>query len=273
MNQVRVPHVAGYFYPADPVQLQKDINSFMNSIEHSEEINNIFGIVSPHAGYTYSGQTAAYVYNLLKGKSYKRVIVISPSHAEYFAGISVYEGDAYETPLGVVEVDKEFVNKLVGDGGSIFKGIEGHRNEHALEVQIPFLQSVLDDFKIVPIVMGDQASVFVNQLAKKLAEIVDDETLIVSSSDMSHFHSKPKANELDSIVEKRINTFDYESLQNDLDHRNTEACGGGPIIAMMKAAALKNKNRAMVIHRSDSGDVSGSSREVVGYLSAVVYGD
>ena len=271
MNYIRAPYVAGHFYPADPVRLQKEITTYLESVKFPKEINEIFGIVSPHAGYVYSGQTAAYAYNLLKGKIYKRVVLISPSHAEYFTGISVFEGDAYETPLGIVEVDKEFVNKLVDNAGYIFKGEEGHRNEHALEVQIPFLQLVLKDFKIVPIVMGDQSRRFVDELALKLAENVDDETLIVSSSDMSHFHSKESADKLDSIVEKRINKFDYDSLQNDLDHRKTEACGGGPIIAMMKAASLKNKMHALVIHRSDSGDVSGNNREVVGYLSAVVY--
>ena len=273
MSYIRAPYVAGHFYPADPVSLRKEISSYLELVKSPKEIDKIFGIVSPHAGYVYSGQTAAYAYNLLKGKNYKRVVVISPSHAEYFTGISVYEGDAYETPLGVVEVDQEFVDKLVEDGSFIFRGIEGHRSEHALEVQIPFLQSVLKDFKIVPIVMGDQAKTFVNKLASRLAEIVDEETLIVSSSDMSHFYSKKEAEKLDSIVEKRINNFDFEALLDDLNLRNTEACGGGPIVAMMKAASLRNIKHALVIHRSDSGDVSGNNREVVGYLSAVVYGD
>jgi len=273
MNNIRNAYVAGYFYPADPQQLRNEINVFLETAKPENEIKNIFGIVSPHAGYTYSGKTAAYVYNLLKGKNYKRVVIISPSHSEYFPGISVFNGDAYETPLGLLEVDKEFVSKLVENSKTIFKGVEGHRNEHALEVQLPFLQSVLNDFKIVPVVMGEQDRMYVDELAKKLGEVVDDETLIVSSSDMSHFHSKSDADKLDSIVEKRISTFDFDGLQKDLDSHKTEACGGGPIVAMMKAAALKDKKHSMVVHRSDSGDVSGDNKEVVGYLSAVVYGD
>ena len=271
MENIRSAQVAGYFYPADPQQLRSDIKVFLDTAKPANDIENIFGIISPHAGYVYSGQTAAYVYNLIKGKNYKRVVIISPSHSEHFLGISVYNGDAYETPLGLLEVDKDVANKLVENSKTIFKGVEGHRNEHALEVQLPFLQSVLNDFKIVPVVMGEQGKMYVDELAKKLSEVTDDETLIVSSSDMSHFHTKSEADKLDSIVEKRISSFDFAGLQKDLDNHNTEACGGGPIVAMMKAGALKDKNHALVVHRSDSGDVSGDNREVVGYLSAVVY--
>ena len=226
MENIRYASVAGHFYPADPQQLRSEINIFLETAKPVNEIENIFGIVSPHAGYVYSGKTAAYVYNLIKGKNYKRVIVISPSHSEYFSGISVYNGDAYETPLGLLEVDKEFVNKLVENSKTIFKGVEGHRNEHALEVQLPFLQLVLNNFKIVPVVMGEQSKMYVDELAKKLSEVTDAETLIVSSSDMSHFHSKSEADKLDSIVEKRISNFDVEGLQKDLDNHKTEACGG-----------------------------------------------
>ena len=158
-------------------------------------------------------------------------------------------------------------------GADLLEDPEAHEGEHSLEVQLPFLQSVLEDFMIVPIVMGDQSKKIVDALAEKLAELADDETLIVASSDLSHFHSKLNADKLDSIVEKRVNDFDFESLQNDLDNQNCEACGGGPIVALMKAAKLKNINHSLVLNRSDSGDVTGDNDEVVGYLSAVVYGD
>lgn len=271
MKKVRPPHVAGYFYPADPITLHNEIQRMLDEAKTEKSFNKIIGIVSPHAGYMYSGKTAAYAYNALKGKNYKTAIVISPSHSEYFPGISVYDGDAYETPLGVVEIDEEKANKLVEGSKLIFRGIQGHRREHALEVQIPFLQSVLEDFKIVPVVMGDQSSVFVNELARKLAEVMDEETIIVASSDLSHFYNANQADQLDSVVEKRINDFDYEQLQKDLDSHRCEACGGGPIVAMMKAAALRNFNKAKVLKRTDSGDVTGDKSEVVGYLSAVVY--
>jgi hypothetical protein len=269
--RIRHQQVAGYFYPAEKDKLQKDISFMLQAAKPEKSFDNIFGIVSPHAGYVYSGKTAAYAYNLLKDRSYKTVIIISPSHAEYFPGISIYDGDAYETPLGVVEIDQVITDKLVENSKTIFRSIQGHRREHALEVQIPFLQSVLKDFKIVPVVMGDQSKMFVDELAEKISKVVDDKTLIVASSDMSHFYSSDKADKLDSVVEKRINEFDFEQLLKDLDDHECEACGGGPIAAMMKAASLKSINKSFVLNRSDSGDITGDKSEVVGYLSAVVY--
>ncbi len=271
--KIRHQQVAGYFYPAEKEKLKQDIALLLQVAKPVKVFNKIFGIVSPHAGYIYSGKTAAYAYNLLKDKSYKTVIIISPSHAEYFPGISIYDGDAYETPLGLVEIDQEITEKILADSKIVFKGIQGHRREHALEVQIPFLQSVLKDFKIVPIVMGDQSKMFVDHLAEKISEVVDENTLIVASSDMSHFYDSEEADRLDSVVEQRINDFDFEQLIKDIDDHECEACGAGPIAAMMKAAALKNINQSYVINRSDSGDVTGDTSEVVGYLSAVVYKD
>lgn len=273
MNYIRPPQVAGYFYPSNPDKLKKEVKLLLDVTKPKEKLNKIFGIVSPHAGYLYSGKTAAHAYNLLVGKKYKRVVIISPSHSEYFPGISIFEGDAYETPLGMLKVDKEFRENLETEDGIIFKGFEGHRREHALEVQLPFLQSVLEEFKIVPVVMGEQSKRNVDTLAKKIAQVIDDETLIVASSDMSHFYSKSRADKLDSVVEKRVREFDFDSLQNDLDNKDCEACGGGPILALMKAAKLKNVQHSMVLHRSDSSDVTGDEKEVVGYLSAVFYGD
>jgi AmmeMemoRadiSam system protein B len=273
MNNIRTAQVAGYFYPSNPEKLRKDVQLLLDQTKRKEKINNIFGIVSPHAGYVYSGRTAAHAYNLLIGKKYKRVVVISPSHSEYFPGICIYNGDAYETPLGVLQIDKEFSKKLKTDDGRIFEGIEGHRREHALEVQLPFLQTVLKDFMIVPIVMGDQSKKNVDTLAEKLALATDNETLIVASSDLSHFHSKSKADMLDSVVAERVKNFDFDLLQKDFDNHNCEACGGGPIIVLMKAASLKNIKHSLVLNRSDSGDITGDYDEVVGYLSAVVYGD
>ena len=271
--KIRHQQVAGYFYPAEKEKLENDISLLLNVAKPEKSFNKIFGIVSPHAGYVYSGKTAAYVYNLIKDKSYKTVIVISPSHAEYFPGICIYDGDAYETPLGIVEIDQNITDKLTENSKLVFRGIQGHKREHALEVQIPFLQSVLKDFKIVPIVMGDQSKMFVDHLAEKISKVVDEETLTVASSDMSHFYDSSEANRLDSVVEQRINEFDFEQLLKDLDDHECEACGGGPIAAMMKAASLKNINKSLVINRSDSGDVTGDKSEVVGYLSAVVYQD
>lgn len=273
MNNIRQPAVAGLFYASDTDMLRADIQNLLAAAESKHVLTNIFGIVSPHAGYIYSGETAAYGFNLLRGKNYRKVVIISPSHREYFSGISIFNGDGYKTPLGIVEVDKELAQKIIEGSKTIFFGMEGHRQEHAVEVQIPFLQTVLTNFKIIPIVMGDQSKVYVDDLADQIAKTVDNETVIIASSDLSHFYSKKKAFELDTIVAKHISDFDYDNFQDDLDKRICEACGGGPIVVLMKAAAKLHKNKSIILNRSDSGDVSGDHSEVVGYLSAVIYGD
>jgi len=273
MLKVRHPTVSGMFYPASKEKLETEVRTLLSTYQFNKNFKNIFGLISPHAGYVYSGKTASYGFNLLKGKEIETVIIISPSHREYFPGISVYDGDAYETPLGIVEVNKEMSDKLIDRSKIIFKGIEGHSQEHAIEVQIPFLQVVLGDFKIVPVVMGDQGNLYVNELAEKLSKIADEKTLVVASSDLSHYHSREVSDKLDSVLEKRILDFDFEGLKKDLQLKNCEACGGGPIISMMKAGSLLNRKKSYVLHRCNSGDTSGEHRQVVGYLSAVIYGD
>ena len=271
MKNVREPAVAGMFYPSSSSKLKDDVQHLLDNYKLQEKFENVVGIVSPHAGYIYSGKTAAFAFNAIKGKNYKTIIIISPSHREYFAGISIYNGDAYRTPLGEVPINKEMRYELVLDNKIIFNGISGHRAEHAVEVQIPFLQMVINDFSIVPIVMGDQNKMYINELSQRLAEVMDDETLIIASSDLSHFHSKEQADKRDSIVEKRIAEFDYENLQKDLEIGKCEACGGGAIVAMMKTADLIKKKKSKILSRTDSGDVTGDNSEVVGYLSAVLF--
>lgn len=269
----RKPAVAGMFYPSDKDDLKILIKKLLANSQQKNLPQNILGLISPHAGYIYSGGTAAYAYNLIIGKNYKTVIILSPSHREYFYGVCIYEGDTYETPLGSVEIDKEMMAKLTNQSKYIFEGNKGHSNEHAIEVQIPFLQEVLKDFKIIPMVMGDQSLEIINETAKQIAGAADENTLIIASSDLSHFYSKEQADKLDSLVEKRIKDFDFNRLQEDFENQRCEACGGGLIITMMKAASIMNKNKSMILNRSDSGDVSGDNSEVVGYLSAAVYGD
>ena len=175
------------------------------------------------------------------------------------------------TPLGEVSINKEIVDRLTAGSKNIFKGIEGHRQEHGIEVHLPFLQFLLNDFKIVPIVMGDQSKIYIDELAENISNNIDSNTLIIASSDLSHFYSRDIAHELDSIIEERINNYDYEGLYKDLQHKRCEACGGGPIIAMMKSLDLIDNNKSVVLDRSDSGDVTRNLDEVVGYLSAAVY--
>lgn len=271
MGTIREPAVAGMFYPLSEKKLRDEIKVLFDLTKSKDILNNVVGIVSPHAGYVYSGKTAAFAFNAVSNKNYNTIIIISPSHREYFPGVSVYDGDAYRTPLGIVPVNKEMRSKLIEGSKIIFQGIQGHRAEHAVEVQLPFLQMIYNDFDFLPIVMGDQRKFFIDELVNKLAAIIDDKTLVVASSDLSHFYSKETAYMLDSIVEKHINEFNYDGLETDLESGKCEACGGGAIVAMMKAADLLKKKNSKVLSRSDSGDVTGDHSEVVGYLSAAIY--
>jgi len=271
VKKLREPAVAGYFYPKDEKSLRKTIESFFTEVKYEQEFGHIYGIIAPHAGYTYSGLTAAYAYKLIHGKKYNTVVILSPSHREYFNAISIYSGDAYKTPFGEVEVNSELAEKLVKDSKYISRGEEGHRAEHALEVHIPFLQVALGKFSIIPIVMGDQNIKLIDELADKLSKIVDEKTLIVASSDLSHFYSSALADKLDGRIEERIRNYDYDGLWDDIKSKKSEACGGGLIVCLMKVMKKAGIENSSVLYRCNSGDVSGDYSEVVGYLSAVFH--
>ena len=228
MNNIRKPAVAGMFYPGDKRTLEKEINSYINEAETEEISGNIFGIVAPHAGYVYSGPVAGYAYKLIKGKKYETVVVISPSHQEFFRGCSVFDGDAYETPLGQIKVDKETAKSIANKVENIYLSSKGHHikgmGEHSLEVQLPFLQVALGKFEVVPIVIGDQSEENCSALGMVLAEALKDKNaLIVASSDLSHYHSYDEARKIDS---RAVDCFEKGDLKGILD---CEACGSGPI--------------------------------------------
>jgi len=178
-KKMREAMVAGGFYPANAVELKEMVDKFLSTAKPPEITEPIIACISPHAGYVYSGQVAAFSYVLLKGRKINRVIVISPSHVEAFNGVAVYDGDAYETPLGKVEVDRDFSDKLTKEDPLFISSSKGHetlyrgRGEHALEVQLPFLQRVLTDFKLVPIIMGNQNCQSCRSLGKALAKLIE----------------------------------------------------------------------------------------------------
>ncbi|MCK9280689.1 MAG: AmmeMemoRadiSam system protein B [Melioribacteraceae bacterium] len=272
MNSIRKPAVSGTFYPREKVQLENEIKLMLNLAKSDFDISKrIFGLIVPHAGYVYSGKTAATAYNLIKSKNISTVIIISPSHREYFPGICVFNGDAYETPLGIVKINEEIRAKLLENSKSIFAGTNGHKGEHAIEVHIPFLQMILDEFSIVPITIGDQSKNYLDELAEKLSEISDGGILMIASTDLSHFYTHDTANELDSIMEKYIADYDPIGLQKALDEGKCEACGGGAVVALLNAAKKENFKNVKILSRTNSGDVTGDFSEVVGYLSAVIY--
>jgi AmmeMemoRadiSam system protein B/AmmeMemoRadiSam system protein A len=278
-EKVRQPAVAGAFYPADPKELGKMLDGFLAKAT-VPQIKDVVAVVSPHAGYVYSGPVAAYSYAVLKGRKFERVVVIAPSHVEAFSFASVYDGTAYATPFGKIPVDQVFAQKLVRMSPRIQLSTRGHapvgdRGEHALEVQLPFLQRVLGDFKLVPIVMGDQSYESCRAVGLSLAKLMQTPgTLIVASSDLSHYHPYDDAVKRDHKTLKAIEEYDYLSMARNFEARVWEACGGGPIVAAMIAAERLGATQARVLKYANSGDTTGErSNGVVGYGSVVITRD
>jgi AmmeMemoRadiSam system protein B/AmmeMemoRadiSam system protein A len=267
---VRPPAVAGAFYPADAAELTKMVDGFLARAS-TAPMPDVVALVAPHAGYVFSGGVAAHAYAALKGRKVERVVVIAPSHYEAFPFAAVYDGAAYMTPLGRVPVDRAFAAALAKAGGLVRLSSRGHaasgeRGEHALEVQLPFLQRVLGQFQLVPVVMGDQRYETCRALGLALAKLIHGpETLIVASSDLSHYHPYDDAVRIDRKTLNAIQEWDYMSMLRNFEHRIWEACGGGPIVAAMIAAERLGANEARILKYANSGDVTGDRGRVVGY--------
>jgi hypothetical protein len=275
-QKIRPPYVAGGFYPADANELGKMIDEFLARASAEKLEGSLVALICPHAGYVFSGGVAAYSYIQLKGRSYDRVVVLAPSHYEAFPFSSIYEGDAYRTPLGDVPVDHEFADKLVKLSSTIKISDRGHGEveeggqrygEHALEDQLPFLQRVLGKFKLVPIVMGDPGYDACRALGIALAKAVPGtNTLILVSSDLSHYHTYDEAEQMDHQILKTIEEWDYFTLSQNTERNIWKGpCGGGPIVAAMIAAERMGARHAQLLMYANSGDVTGDKSRVVGY--------
>ena len=268
---IRPPAVSGTFYPDDPTLLTLQVDHFLEEHATTQLPGTVLGLIVPHAGYRYSGFTAAAAYALLRHRQFSTAVIISPSHREYFNGISIFEGDAYRTPLGLIETDTTLREKLRAHKGALTFSRFGHRTEHAVEVQLPFLQRINDELRILPIVMGDQRPELCMLLGRILAEETDpSSTVIIASSDLSHMHPHHEARRLDSIATEAILALSPSRLLHDLAAGSTEACGGGPISALLQTCILHKADGAHVLHQCTSGDVTGEESRVVGYLSAAI---
>jgi AmmeMemoRadiSam system protein B/AmmeMemoRadiSam system protein A len=273
MKEIREPAVAGSWYPGNPEILSGDVKRYLENVKRDKQEGEVVALVSPHAGYMYSGQVAAYAYKSIEGKIFDAVVVVGPSHQVFFRGASVYDRGGYRTPLGVVPVDMDLSKKMTEKRKEIRFIPEAHLREHSLEMQIPFLQTVLKTFKIVPIVMEpDWSWETCQSLSAAMAEAVKGKrVLLVASSDLSHFHSYEKAVELDKVVLNHIDRFDPEGLSRGLKSGRCEACGGGPILSIMLAAKALGANKGRVLKYLNSGDVTGDRSRVVGYAAGVFY--
>lgn len=273
MKEIREPVFAGSWYPGDPSSLSRDIKEYLARAKRLTLGGEILALVSPHAGYMFSGQVAAYAYKQVDGLSYDSVIVIAPSHRAFFRGISIYDRGGFRTPLGVVPIDVELSRALMEKNKDIRFVPEGHTEEHSLEIQLPFLQTTLKPFKLVALVMEPEWTWETCQgLASAVSESVKGKkVLLVASSDLSHYHGYSKAVEIDKKTLNRIEAFDPDGLYHDLREGRSQACGGGPIVALMLAAKAVGANRAKVLKYLNSGDVSGDRSRVVGYGAVAFY--
>ena len=274
-KDVRASILAGTWYPGTPDALAKTVQGYLSGARAPSPDGTLKAIIVPHAGYRYSGGVAAYAYSLLQGSRFTRVILIGPSHRVAFKGVSVNLQSAYKTPLGMVPVDQETGRKLIDTGPNIRWLRKAHALEHSLEIQLPFLQTVLQDFQIIPIVMGEQDIKTCSDLSDTLIRILGDspETILLASSDLSHYHNYNQAKAMDLKFIEHVQAFDPKGLLKDLLSGKCEACGAGPVITTLLTARKLGANQAVILKYANSGDVTGDHSRVVGYMSAALVSD
>jgi len=256
----RQPAVAGAFYPADPKQLHTMLDQYLTEAECAAKAPK--AMIVPHAGYVYSGPVAASAYARLK-KAHDlitRVVLIGPSHRVAFKGLSVSRAENFITPLGAIPVDQDAI-ELIAQLPFVEYIEQAHSYEHSLEVHLPFLQEMLDDFKIVPIVAGDATPEQVAQVINTLWG--GEETLVVISSDLSHYHEYATAQRLDKATSQLIENLHYDGLSFE------SACGRVPVSGLLKVAREKSLS-VKTIDLRNSGDTAGDKNRVVGYGAYVI---
>jgi AmmeMemoRadiSam system protein B len=269
--EIRLPAVAGMFYPGSPARLEHDVDAMLEAAAARPLGGRLLGLVEPHAGYMYSGEVAAAGYRQLAPGSVDTVFMVGPSHRAAFPGVAVWDGGAFRTPLGEVPIARPAVAALVAEDPLIARQNAVHAEEHALEVQLPFLQRRLGGFELVPMVMGRQDPATAERLGRALARVAGGpRSLLVASSDLSHYHPYAEAVDLDVRALERVAAFDPEGFLAGVRRGDWEACGGGPIAAVLIAARELGGRRVEVLAYRNSGDVTGDRAQVVGYPACAI---
>lgn len=268
---VRKPVVAGSFYLADSSELSSTIDQYLNNADVKVE-EEILGIIAPHAGHVYSGPTAAFTYAALKNEDKNLVILLGPSHRYYVKGFSVFAEGKWETPLGTIDIDEDFASGLVSHSELIENEPEAHSREHCLEVQLPFLQKVLKDFKIVPVVFNTDKVSELSVLSDALRSELKDRKnwIVLVSSDLYHGNNYNKAKKVTDEVNSYIENLDYKGLlEYDRKMRAAgacAACGCSSIAVLLQVMQDMDVTNVRLLKRTTSGDVTGDkSGYVVGY--------
>ncbi len=261
MSSIRPAAVAGAFYPDQPEILSAMLNDYLAQAKPAPA-SPLKAIIVPHAGYIYSGPIAASAYALIKAhsKQIKRVALLGPSHRVPLNGVALSEAEYFQTPLGDIPLDVGTISALSKLPFANFLE-QAHAHEHSLEVQLPFLQVLLPEFSLTPIVVGNCPA---NQIAQLLEPFYNrDDTLMVISSDLSHYHDYLTAQKMDKETSRKIENLDYQHLDYD------SACGRGPISGLL-ALAQKHGLKVRTIDLRNSGDTAGNKLQVVGYGAYVI---
>jgi len=274
-SKIKKPNVSGQFYEADEQKLSSHLDQFFQDADTAPYQDPVELIIAPHAGYAYSGQVAAHSFKAVSKNVYKTIVILAPSHFVGFDGISIWDEGGFQTPLGIVEVDQEFTKQLINAHEKFTFRADAFAKEHALEVELPFLQKTFADFKIVPVVMGQPDLPTLQEFAKKLKATIGDrkDVLIVVSTDLSHYHTDTIAREMDERTIKAIKSLDLPGLIKGQQEGNMEMCGFIPVLTALFYAKEKNLSKVEVLKYANSGDVSLDKDRVVGYVSMVIRGN
>jgi MEMO1 family protein len=276
MQRVLKPAVAGMFYPGETEALKGSVQNYLDAVPGDDLVKDPFGLIVPHAGYAYSGPVAAAAYAHLQGSSVKTVVLLGPSHRVHFKAASVAPYDACETPAGSIPVDRALAKKLLAEGAFFTELPEAHSGEHSLEVQLPFLQGVLQQgFSVLPIVAGSMDADSIRAAAEALHRVAAEEgvsLLFVCSTDLSHDYPYQQAQKMDAALADMLSRLDYTAMAAAFACRSSEACGAVPLLIMMQLAALSGRSRVRICDLRNSGDIVGDPRSrIVGYMSALIY--
>ena len=270
-TETKDPAVAGTFYPADKSALKVTVEGFIAKAEKLPSNGKILALISPHAGYEYSGQVAAYGYKQIQASDIRKVILVGPSHHSGFKGASVYTRGSFRTPLGEIKINEKIAQSLLNESADVKFYPEAFQKEHSLEVQLPFLQTVLKDFTIVPILIGSPSRQTFEHLISKLTEILDEKTLLIASTDLSHYHDYSAAKEMDTKIISAVERLSTKDTVELLSTSKAELCGGFPVIIVIEAVRRSGANFGVVFKYANSGDVTGDKDRVVGYASIGLY--
>ncbi|HEY3384009.1 MAG TPA: AmmeMemoRadiSam system protein B [Vicinamibacterales bacterium] len=263
--------VAGSWYPGSAAALTWEVDRYLAAVTEVLPSASVQAILVPHAGLVYSGPVAAWAYRSVEGGEFDAAVIIGPSHHVGFDGVAVYPSGAFDTPLGPAEIAADLATAIQHASPVVHADAASHAREHSLEMQLPFLRRVLPSTPIVPLMMGYQTAATIDGLAEALARALERRrVLLVASSDLSHYLDAGAAEVADRLVLDAVARFDADGLAALLHARPDHACGGGPILSVMRAARALGARAARVLRYADSGDVSGDKSAVVGYMAAAL---